>query len=117
MSIQLEHPTAVEMPENPAPALLATPIVHPETNELLAYDVTAHYAAHHTSVQLSATYRLTLGYENDQLDEDPGAPKRIIFHWSAGSYTMGWNGYQYGAGYDVHTGKAIALKFLKSTQK
>jgi hypothetical protein len=115
--LKLEHPTWYEVTECEAPGLLLAPVVHPTTTQPIAYDLTGHYAARHTSVKLSNTLTLQLCYENDQKDGDPGTSKRIIFHWSAGNYNQCWDGYQFGVVYDAKTGQAYAVRFLKGNQK
>jgi hypothetical protein len=117
MSIQLEHPTHIEMPENPATMECAVTAFHPESGRPVCYDLSGHYTAKNTSVTLTGSMSVSLQYENDQEDQEPGVPARIIFHWSAGLYKQCWNGYQYGIAFDPVTGEAYALRFLTGKQK
>lgn len=113
MSIKEEHPTRVEHEPNEI-SLLG---LKANKEDIACFDLAPSYKRKVTSAKLTGTFTASLHYENDQADQDLGKPSRLIYHWSAGTYTQAWDGYHYGIGFDTKTKKAVVLRFLTIDQK
>jgi hypothetical protein len=65
----------------------------------------------------SGAFTLMLGVENDQKTLDMGELRGLVFHWSAGSHNLAWDGYHGGVAYDKAAQEAHVVRCLTWDQR